>query len=62
MTRLAQERIFPPALSNELNAKAQVVKLVDTLASGASDLTVVAVQVRPWAPFLERLSNIKLPI
>lgn len=31
---------------------AQVVKLVDTLASGASALTGVAVQVRLWAPFL----------
>ena len=28
-----------------------MVKLVDTLASGASALTGVAVQVRPWAPF-----------
>ena len=31
---------------------AQVVKLVDTLASGASGLTAVAVQVRLWAPFV----------
>lgn len=31
--------------------KAQVVKLVDTLASGASGLTAVEVQVLSWAPF-----------
>ncbi len=31
---------------------AQVVKLVDTLASGASGLTAVEVQVLSWAPFL----------
>ena len=30
--------------------KAQVVKLVDTLASGASALTGVEVQVLSWAP------------
>ena len=29
---------------------AQVVKLVDTLASGASDRKVVEVQVLSWAP------------
>ena len=32
--------------------KAQVVKLVDTLASGASGLRAVAVQVRLWAPYI----------
>ena len=32
--------------------KAQVVKLVDTLASGASALTGVEVQVLSWAPYL----------
>lgn len=31
---------------------AQVVKLVDTLASGASGRKAVAVQVRLWAPLL----------
>ena len=31
---------------------AQVVKLVDTLASGASGLTAVEVQVLSWAPLL----------
>ena len=31
---------------------AQVVKLVDTLASGASDRKVVEVQVLSWAPTL----------
>ena len=31
---------------------AQVVKLVDTLASGASDRKVVEVQVLSWAPYL----------
>ncbi len=31
---------------------AQVVELVDTLASGASGLLVVGVQVSPWAPSL----------
>ena len=30
---------------------AQVVELVDTLASGASDRKVVEVQVLSWAPF-----------
>jgi hypothetical protein len=32
------------------SSKAQVVKLVDTLASGASALTGVEVQVLSWAP------------
>ena len=32
---------------------AQVVKLVDTLASGASALMGVEVQVLFWAPFLK---------
>ncbi len=31
---------------------AQVVKLVDTLASGASDRKVVEVQVLSWAPLI----------
>ncbi len=31
---------------------AQVVKLVDTLASGASDRKVVEVQVLSWAPIV----------
>ena len=34
---------------------AQVVKLVDTLASGASALTGVEVQVLSWAPISKRL-------
>ena len=45
---------------------AQVVELVDTLASGASDLTVVEVQVLFWAPMrscsLNRSNSLSLRI
>ena len=34
-----------------MSLHAQVVKLVDTLASGASGLTAVEVQVLSWAPY-----------
>ena len=37
--------------------KAQVVKLVDTLASGASALTGVEVQVLSWAPFYFKVAR-----
>ena len=40
--------------------KAQVVKLVDTLASGASALTGVEVQVLSWAPFHLRQLDLML--
>src|SRR5690554_4989436 len=38
-------------------ATAQVVKLVDTLASGASGRKAVEVQVLSWAPYLRRPSK-----
>ena len=37
--------------------KAQVVKLVDTLASGASALTGVEVQVLSWAPIYFKVAR-----
>ena len=40
-----------PALCRVSSAPAQVVKLVDTLASGASGREAVEVQVLSWAPF-----------
>ena len=40
-----------PALCRVSSAPAQVVKLVDTLASGASGRKAVEVQVLSWAPF-----------
>ncbi len=36
---------------------AQVVKLVDTPASGAGDLTVVEVRVFSWAPIQKKPSH-----
>ena len=39
---------------------AQVVKLVDTLASGASGLRAVEVQVFSWAPYIAMLSEIAI--
>ena len=38
---------------------AQVVKLVDTLASGASGFTAVEVQVLSWAPLFEKALTFK---
>jgi hypothetical protein len=40
--------IAQPVLTNP--ARAQVVELVDALASGASGLTAVKVRVLSWAP------------
>src|SRR5438270_13308922 len=38
-------------------ARAQVVELVDALASGASGLTAVKVRVLSWAPILSKLRD-----
>ena len=38
------------AYPGTLHPDAEVAELVDALASGASDLTVVGVQVSLWAP------------
>ncbi len=42
--------------------RAQVVKLVDTLASGASDRKVVEVQVLSWAPNSNPVSSLDYPL
>src|SRR5690606_39689532 len=40
---------------------AQVVKLVDTLCSGRSELTLVRVRVSPWAPFQRSVVMVFIP-
>ena len=50
MTQDSVITIVPDAVFSGLFCEAQVVKLVDTLASGASALTGVEVQVLSWAP------------
>src|SRR6202795_3423865 len=41
--------------------RAQVVELVDALASGASGLTAVKVRVLSWAPFAQAHHSFRLP-
>jgi hypothetical protein len=50
--RLCRYSSRPSALRGRFAPKisAQVAELVDALASGASDLTVVKVRVLSWAP------------
>ena len=47
-------------LSTSAAVPAQVVKLVDTLASGASGLTAVEVRVFSWAPIQTKPSHARL--
>ena len=47
-------RIVRPINGGNAAENAQVVKLVDTPASGAGDLTVVEVRVFSWAPYSDQ--------
>ena len=51
LTTAAIAPIRPGLAPVSRESRAQVAELVDALASGASDLTVVEVRVLSWAPF-----------